>query len=414
VSAREPAHSTLDQMSEVVDQVEHAVVEAAHSFLHGVDLVLRLPEPPRSRWHRAGIGRRGERVLDAVGALVLILLTTGWTWSIASARSADADDEEGASATAAIASAITDPNASSAAYLTDAVLTALTPLRGESGKLRASVQPQGVPIADSLPAGAQLTYSPGELADTAVADSAPAAAPSRQGVWQLAVRVGSAIKPVTDFNVITMTPFSAKRRGRIGLYFIGSWPTEGRSRDTRPKYAPPAGFIEVTPDNQDTPLSEHFTLQDFLTHDQQNVWPKYLVVDTRLVDKLELVLDELKAQGIDVSHVRVMSGFRTPQYNVGGGDPRGRATLSRHMYGDAADIYIDADRNERMDDLNRDRRSDLRDARVIEAAVSRVEQAHPALVGGCGVYPATGGHGPFVHIDTRGYRARWLGGAGDS
>ena len=79
------------------------------------------------------------------------------------------------------------------------------------------------------------------------------------------------------------------------------------------------------------------------------------------------------------------------------------------MYGDASDIFIDNNGDGRMDDLNHDGRVDLRDARVIEAAVDRVEREHPALVGGCGVYAATRAHGPFVHIDTRGYRARWLG-----
>ena len=55
----------------------------------------------------------------------------------------------------------------------------------------------------------------------------------------------------------------------------------------------------------------------------------------------------------------------------------------------------------------------IADARVILAAVDRVERAHPALVGGCGVYPAASGHGPFVHVDTRGYRARWIGSGDD-
>jgi hypothetical protein len=44
-------------------------------------------------------------------------------------------------------------------------------------------------------------------------------------------------------------------------------------------------------------------------------------------------------------------------------------------------------------------------------AVERVERAHPELVGGCGVYPGNGAHGPFTHIDARGYRARWTGGS---
>jgi hypothetical protein len=145
-----------------------------------------------------------------------------------------------------------------------------------------------------------------------------------------------------------------------------------------------------------------------LTHDQPNVWPKYEVVSLKLVDKLELVLDDLKAHGIDPDGVHVMSGFRSPQYNQGGGDPAGRAALSRHMYGDAADIYIDDDGNGVMDDLNHDGRVDIGDARVILAAVDRVERAHPDLVGGCGVYAGNGAHGPFTHIDTRGYPARWV------
>ena len=92
---------------------------------------------------------------------------------------------------------------------------------------------------------------------------------------------------------------------------------------------------------------------------------------------------------------------------------RRRAKDSRHQFGDAADVFIDNNGDGRMDDLNGDRRVDLRDARVIEAAVDRVERQHPALVGGCGYYSASGGHGPFTHIDTRGYRARWIG-TGDS
>jgi uncharacterized protein YcbK (DUF882 family) len=113
-----------------------------------------------------------------------------------------------------------------------------------------------------------------------------------------------------------------------------------------------------------------------------------------------------------VSNVTVMSGFRTPQYNAGGGNTAGRANLSRHMYGDASDIFLDSDRNGQMDDLNRDGKISIDDSKVISAAVDRVEAAHPELVGGAGVYTAAAGHGPFIHIDTRGYRARWSGTSG--
>ena len=57
-------------------------------------------------------------------------------------------------------------------------------------------------------------------------------------------------------------------------------------------------------------------------------------------------------------------------------------------------------------------RISIDDSRVILQAVERVEAAHPELVGGCGVYTAAAGHGPFIHIDSRGYRARWAGTSG--
>ena len=441
-------------MNTTVPLLRHAEVIGGlgQHLLDSIEPLLALPEPPESRWHRAGVTRRGERIFNVLSGFVIALFAAGWSWSIAMARAeaAELGDREAVTpVTSGIATALTDLDAPTTAYLTDAALNAfaaaITPLRGESGHLRARIQAPGAPVvpADSLPNGARVAFAPGGAAG-AVADSAAAAAgrptasstaaaangevsrsgsaasaasaasapaataPSRPGVWGVAVQLGAAMRPLADFSVITLTPFTAKRRGRVGLYYLGNWPTEGR-RSVRAGYAPPSGFIEVTPQNQDTPLSDHFRLRDFLTHDQQTVWPKYLVVDTKLVDKLELVLDDLAARGVDIRGVHVMSGFRTPQYNVGGGDPTGRADLSRHMFGDAADIFIDSNGDGVMDDLNRDGRVNVDDARVIQAAVERVEREHPALVGGCGVYVAAPGHGPFTHIDTRGYRARWVG-----
>jgi len=403
-----------------------AGADLTQKLSHGFEHALKLPERPRSRWHRAGVGRRAERVLNGVFATVLLTFAVGWTWSIAEARASEGPlDDETTPATAAIGAALTDPDAPTIAYLTDATVELFAPLRGESGRLRAVVGKNGQPIAaDSLPAGASIAYL--TAGDSAAADSTRAAeslgaaldslpvdsarvplAPEESGVWNTAIRVGNVLKQVADFSVITLTPMSERHRGRIGLYYIGTWPTERGRRRTG--YVTPSGFIEVTPENQDTPVSDHFTLGDFLTHDQPNVWPKYLVLDLRLVDKLELVLQDLEEHGYSTEGVQVMSGFRTPHYNVRGGDPRGRATLSRHMYGDASDIFIDNDGNGWMDDLNHDGKLNIKDAEVVLAAVDRVEQEHPGLVGGAGVYPAESGHGPFIHIDVRGYRARWVG-----
>ena len=208
------------------------------------------------------------------------------------------------------------------------------------------------------------------------------------------------------FSFITLLPFSRKTGSRVGDYHVGFWPEErGRLRSTA--YQNPEGFIVVTPDNQDTYVSEHFRLRDFLTKDQRAVWPKYLVLRLELIDKLELVIDELAEEGVKVQHMSVLSGFRTPQYNVRGVGKGGRARDSRHQYGDAADVYVDNDEDGRMDDLNRDGRVDARDAAVIVAAVDRVDRRFPQLVGGGGVYRATRAHGPFAHVDVRGNRARW-------
>lgn len=383
------------------------------------------PRPPAarpSRWHRAGVSHRVERALDIGGRTLLAAFALGWAWTIAEARRHPGRAAT-LSATPRIAAALTSADAPTAAYLTDASLTVLyRSLRGASGKLQARITAPGASIPrDSLPRGVAVGVAAGEGEGRAVpvdpSADASGVAP-RSGVWRLAASVGNAIRPLTDFSLIAVRPRSEKVNGRVGLYYIGNWPGEGGrgvrgpARAPADRYQPPSGFIEVTPQNADTRVSEHFTLRDFLTHDQPNVWPKYLVLQLRNVDKLELVLSDLAARGIDVRRVTVMSGFRTPQYNRGGGDPSGRAGLSRHMYGDAADIFIDSDGNGTMDDLNRDGRVDINDSRVIQAAVDRVEAAHPDLVGGAGVYPAESGHGPFIHIDTRGYRARWVGSGG--
>lgn len=206
------------------------------------------------------------------------------------------------------------------------------------------------------------------------------------------------------FSFITLVPFDARRGGRLGSYRIGVWPGE-RTRKFADKA--PEGFIEVTADNQDTQLSENFRLRDFLTHDQQSVWPKYLVVREPLIDKLELVIDDLRSRGVKVTRLIVMSGFRTPQYNVQGVGSGGRAKDSRHQYGDAADVFVDSDGDGRMDDLNGDGRINTRDASFLLESVERVERRHPELIGGAGLYRATSAHGPFVHVDVRGSRARW-------
>lgn len=209
---------------------------------------------------------------------------------------------------------------------------------------------------------------------------------------------------------LAVLPFRAKIGPYVGNYRLGYWPEERRrSYDIEEL---PAGFIEVYRRDVDVRISTHLTLGDFIVRDQsqEHVWPKYVVLREELIEKVELVIAELERLGIPASHVRVLSGFRSPEYNARG-QHLGMAAESRHQYGDAIDLIIDADQDGRMDDLDGDGRVDVRDAMFLAATVERIESRHPDLVGGLGVYHAMGPSGPFVHIDVRGRRARWGVGA---
>jgi hypothetical protein len=370
---------------------------------------------------------RQRLVFDVAAGLLLGAFVSAWAVSIvaayrerpapgaaefaAPAVPAPARAPAPASAVRRVEASLMDPQTKSTAYLDDAVLKGLIAgLRGESGKLKAAFRPPNADLAAEADEGLSATYE-GQSGKEVAVDKL--VAPADPGVYKVAVQLGKVSRPIEDLRIITMVPFTEKKNERIGLYYLGSWPYESGGKPRLPTYANPAGFVEVTQSNRATPVSEHFKLGDFLTKDQYDVWPKYVLLDPKLLDKLELTIEELQKEGHPVEHVFVMSGFRTPRYNKSGGNPGGRASLSRHMYGDASDVYVDNDRDGQPDDVNGDGRVDREDAKVFADAAEKVEQRHPALVGGIGIYKACCGHGPFTHIDTRGYRARWYGeGAG--
>ena len=365
---------------------------------------------PRGRQKRLGLTPRQERTFNLLAAALVSVMVLGWAVSIGEQYLQRQDSEETTPTPARlIASSLTDPRTPETAYLDDAQLDFLDTLRGRSGKLHAAFRAPGDTLTSPNEQRAPELSARFEAASGRETVSEDFTAPKRPGIYKLAVEMNKATRPIDDLRVITLVPFAEKKNGRIGLYYLGRWPFEGKGAPPRPAYANPTGFVEVTRENQDTAVSQHFKLRDFLTKDQFDVWPKYLLIDSRLIDKLELIVQELEEEGHPVEHVQIMSGFRTPIYNHSGGNTGGRASLSRHMYGDAADIFVDNDRNGVMDDLNGDGKVDPADAEVVARAAERVEAKYPALVGGVGIYPACCGHGPFTHVDVRGYRARWRG-----
>ena len=225
--------------------------------------------------------------------------------------------------------------------------------------------------------------------------------PTKTGLYPLQIRNTSSGELMT-LNVFVMVPAKEIESGRLHGYTIGTYPA--RSRTQPPIYDPPRGFIEVTPENENAFLSPHFRLKQFLCK-QSGGYPKYLVLRERLLLKLERILEIVNAKGYRCDSLHVMSGFRTPSYNQAIGNVR----YSRHVWGGAADIFIDQrPRDGVMDDLNGDGRIDRRDAQVLYDIVDAEERlALHGFSGGLGRYRSTAAHGPFVHVDVRGFGARW-------
>ncbi|MEP6991822.1 MAG: D-Ala-D-Ala carboxypeptidase family metallohydrolase [bacterium] len=247
-----------------------------------------------------------------------------------------------------------------------------------------SVGYQWVPLGDS--SSAQPVFS---------LTAAPPMAPQAPGFYHLAIVRGAEREVLAEPTLAVMVPFDHKVAGTLNGYHIGTYIAErfGRSDHERP-----AGFLEVRPENLDLQVTTHLKLADFITHDEQgDVWPKYVVLNPRLLDKLELVFADLGSRVRPELVVDVHSGFRTPVHNAR--VPRA-ASDSRHQYGDAADLAIDADGDGRIT---------MTDELLVMLAVERVEEKHPDLVGGLGMYYSRRYPSPYVHIDARGTRKRWKG-----
>ncbi len=227
-------------------------------------------------------------------------------------------------------------------------------------------------------------------------------APEKPGMYPVRITETGSGRTMT-FHVFVLVPYERVKNSYLDGYRIGRYPDKPLKEMAI--YLPPIGFVRVTPENLDTPVSPHFTLGQFLCK-QDGGYPKYLVLRTRLLLKLELILERVNAAGYACSTFHVMSGYRTPWYNAALKD----APYSRHMWGGAADIYIDENpRDKWMDDLNRDGRIDLDDAKILYNIIDGLygEDEYQPLMGGLARYRKTAAHGPFVHVDVRGFRARW-------
>jgi hypothetical protein len=222
-------------------------------------------------------------------------------------------------------------------------------------------------------------------------------APPKAGFYRLALLRSGPHREIEGLTLAVLVPFEEKEGAMLRGYRIGTYIAERVSG----RQPPPTGFLEITPADVDLPITKHLRVGDFLNHDQVGVWPSYAAVNPKLLDKLELVIQEIARWHGDKAvadiELDVHSGFRAPEHNR---KIRRAARDSQHQYGDAADVAIDA---------NGDGKITAIDSRMVGLAVEIVELKHPDLVGGLGLY--TSGHSStnYVHIDVRGRRARWRG-----
>ncbi len=224
-------------------------------------------------------------------------------------------------------------------------------------------------------------------------------APADPGYVEISVRSG---EETVHLNVFVMVPFD-NVADRIDNFSIGRY--EATPLRDNPAYTRPDGFIKVTDSLADVLVSPHLKLGQF-TSKQSTDFPKYLRLQARLLLKLEWLLEQLNERGIAARSLHIMSGFRTPYYNASIGNT---TTYSVHLYGGAADIYVDDDGDDFMDDLNGDGTVDREDAVFLANIIeeSKGETWYAPFKGGMGIYDTTPDHGPFVHVDVRGQEARW-------
>ena len=269
---------------------------------------------------------------------------------------------------------------------------ALTALPGETVTLEVVTSSPGSDYVARPTAGRLVPLGMGRWSWTA---------PPAPGLYPIQVVSADGGDSVT-LQAFVVFPYDRLQGDVLNGYRIGRYPAKPLGGNAA--YLPPAGFVEVTQENENVLVSPHFRLKQFLCK-QPAGSRKYVVLNERLLVALEYVLERVNAAGYRATSFHVMSGYRTPAYNRS----LGNVQYSQHQWGSAADIFIDENGDGRMDDLNGDGRSDVRDAevlyRLIDAAAARPEAQ--GLIGGVGKYPPTAAHGPFVHVDVRAGKARW-------
>lgn len=185
-------------------------------------------------------------------------------------------------------------------------------------------------------------------------------------------------------------------------------------------YQPPKLYYEVTPDTYFKKIYRDYTLGEFDLNPSFSplTYPRYIALHPGILEKMGLLEDSMRDQGVKLSKFKLIYGFRSPEYNLGAiaedDDKTLKSPFSMHMYGKAVDFIVDEDDDMRIDDLNQDGDITVEDARTFREYIRKVDMqllAQQSELVGAGIvyfhhdYYERGEYiqSPYVHMDTRGY-----------
>lgn len=230
-------------------------------------------------------------------------------------------------------------------------------------------------------------------------------APAESGYYPVTIKKKNSKQRSSKIklNVFVIHPRSEKQGEYMHGFKLGYYPTIPENK--KKHYKKPDGFLKITEALLDINLTPHFKMEQFLTN-QSTELPQFIAIQESLLLKLEYFLEEVNNSGYYAETFGIVSFYRSPYFNKKLGNGTG---LSRHIFGDAADIYIDNSGNEWMDDLNGDEESTKADADILFNLAKKFDQKNKIsdLQGGLSSYKGNGVRGPFLHMDARGFHVTW-------
>lgn len=230
-------------------------------------------------------------------------------------------------------------------------------------------------------------------------------APAKSGYYPVKIKEKNNTGPGSEItlNVFVLHPFKKKNGQYMEDFKIGYYPDI--PADKKGYYSRPDGFLKIEEHLLSLNLTPHFTMNQFVTN-QSAKFPQYIVLQESLLLKLEYFLEEINRAGYKAETFGIVSIYRSPYFNKKLGN---NTDLSRHLFGDAADIYIDNTGNQWMDDLNGDGKSNIEDSNILFDLAVKFDQKEKfsQLQGGLCSYKGNGVRGPFLHIDSRGFHVSW-------